>query len=320
MSAPKISVVVPAYNVERYVGECLASIRAQTLADWECILIDDGSTDATVEQARRVADPRITVIRQPNRGVSSARNAGLANASGTHLLFLDADDMLHPLALERLSGALDASPRAVAAYGTAWLVFEDGRPYPQKALHRRGASHPSGNVLARMMRENVLLVGMTMLRTAIGRELRGFDTRLRLGEDWEFWCRLAARGEFRFIGTHPEVSRIRVRGGSASGQLSHTWENHLPAVQAIVSNPALAARFERAEWRRLTRQVLASHLWEAGRMNFSARRYAEARRLMLRALAKDLTAKRLALFAIAQASQLLGVSLYPRLRFVDEDI
>jgi hypothetical protein len=208
----------------------------------------------------------------------------------------------------------------VAAYGTAWLVFEDGRPYPQKALHRRGASHPSGNVLARMIRENVLLVGMTMLRTATGRELRGFDTRLRLGEDWEFWCRLAARGEFRFIGTHPEVSRIRVRSGSASGQLSHTWENHLPTVEAIVSNPALAARFGQTEWRRLTRQVLASHLWEAGRVNFTARRYTEARGLMLRALAKDLTAKRLALFAIAQASQLLGVSLYPRLRFVDEDL
>jgi hypothetical protein len=65
---------------------------------------------------------------------------------------------------------------------------------------------------------------------------------------------------------------------------------------------------------------MASHLWEAGRVNFTARRYTEARGLMLRALAKDLTAKRLALFAIAQASQLLGVSLYPRLRFVDEDL
>jgi cellulose synthase/poly-beta-1,6-N-acetylglucosamine synthase-like glycosyltransferase len=311
VSTPRISVVVPVYNVERYVRQCLASICAQTLADWECIVVDDGSTDATAERVRQVADPRISLIVQPNRGVSSARNAGL---------FLDGDDMLHPAALARLSAALDAHPQAVAAYGTAWLVFEDGRPYPQKALHRRAASHPSGNVLARMIRENVLLVGMTMLRTATGRELGGFHTRLRLGEDWEFWCRLAARGEFRFIGTEPEVSRIRVRSGSASGLLSHAWENHLPTVEAIVSNPALAAQFTPARWRRMTRQVVASHLWEAGRMNFTARRHAEARRLMLRALAKDVTAKRLALFAIAQASQLLGVSLYPRLRFVDEDL
>jgi hypothetical protein len=86
----------------------------------------------------------------------------------------------------------------------------------------------------------------------------------------------------------------------------------------VLSNCVLASRFGQAEWRRLTRQVLASHLWEAGRVNFTARRYAEARRLMLQSFARDVTARRLALFAIAQASQLLGVSLLPRLRFLDE--
>jgi hypothetical protein len=87
----------------------------------------------------------------------------------------------------------------------------------------------------------------------------------------------------------------------------------------VTTNPVLASRFTQAQWRRLTRQVLAYHLWEAGRVNFTARRYAEARRLMLRSFAKAVTAKRLALFAIAQASELLGVSLVPRLRFLDED-
>jgi hypothetical protein len=140
-----------------------------------------------------------------------------------------------------------------------------------------------------------------------------------LGEDWEFCCRLAGRGEFRFIGTEPEVSYLRMRTGSSSRMLSPKWENHLPTINAVISNTVLASMFKDAEWRRLARQAVAFHLWEAGRVNFTVRRYAEARRLMLRSFTKDITAQRLALFAIAQASQLFGMSLVPRLRFLDED-
>lgn len=320
MSGPKISVIVPAFNVARYVGECLASVCAQTLADWECIVVDDGSTDGTAERIRENADPRIRLIRQANHGVSAARNAGLAGARGVYLLFLDGDDRLHPDALRRLAGELDAHPQALAAYGTVWAICEDGRSYPQKPLHRRSREFQSGYLLERMLRgDNFLLISSVMVRTAAAGELGGFRTDLRLGEDWEFWCRVAARGEFRFVGTNPEVSHLRIRAGSCSRLLSPSWENHLPTIRAIISNPVLASRYKDAEWRRLTRQVVSFHLWEAGRVNFIARRYAEARRLMLRSFAKDITAKRLALFTIAQASALLGVSLVPRLRFLDED-
>lgn len=318
VAVPKVSVVIPTFNVAPYIKACLSSVRAQTLPDWECIVVDDGSTDGTIERIRESAEPRIRLIAQPHRGVSSARNTGLANATGAQLVFLDGDDLLHPEALRRLSSRLDAHPQAVAAYGTVWAIFEDGRPYPQKALHRR--RFYSGNLLARMMRgETFLLISSAMARTAVAREIGGFRTELRLGEDWEYWCRLAARGEFHFIGAEPEVSYLRMRAGSASRLLSPSWENHLPTIQAVVSNPVLASAFEHADWRRLTRQAIAFHLWEAGRVNFTARRFAEARRLMLRSFTQDITAKRVALFAIAQASQLLGVSLAPRLRFLDED-
>lgn len=317
-SSPKVSVVVPTFNVARYVGRCLASVRAQTLSDWECIVVDDGSTDGTPERIRQAADPRIRLIAQSNKGVSTARNAGLADATGTYLLFLDGDDLLHPEALSRLSAHLDAYPDAVAAYGTVWAIFEDGSSYPQKGLRRRERSFASGDLLERMIRENFLSIGTTAVRTRTARELGGFNADLRLSEDWEFWCRLAARGDFRFVGAQPEISYLRMRSASSSRMLSLHWENHLPSIQAVLSNPALASRFGQPEWRRLARQVLASHLWEAGRVNFTARRYAQARRLMLRSFARNITAKRLALFAIAQASQILGVSLLPRLRFLDE--
>lgn len=315
---PKVSVVVPAFNVSRYVGECLASVRAQALCDWECIVVDDGSTDGTSRRVREHADARIRLVAQSNKGVSAARNAGMAKAAGTYLLFLDADDLLHPQALGRLSAQLDAHAEAVAAYGTAWTIFENGRSYPQKPLNRR--RFRSGHLLEPMMQGRIfLLMGSTMVRTRAARALGGFREDLRLSEDWEFWCRTAGMGPFRFAGLEPEVCRIRVRPRSASRLLSPAWENHRPTIDAVLSNAFLAQAFPQAQWRRLTRQVEAFHLWEAGRENFTARRYAEARRLMLRSFSKGITAKRLALFAIAQASRLLGVSLAPRLRFLDED-
>jgi GT2 family glycosyltransferase len=293
-------------------------VRAQTFGEWECIVINDGSTDATAERVREFADSRIRLIDQPNKGVSAARNAGLAEARGSYVLFLDGDDLLHREALARLSACLDQNPRALAAYGSVWAIFEDGTSYPQKPLHRRRFA--SGDLLESLMRwETFLSVACALIRVDGVRKIGGFNERLRLSEDWEFWCRLAACGPIQFVGAVPEASYVRLRTWSASRQLSPSWDNHLPAIQALSSNRALAAKFGETRWRRLTRQMLASQLWEAGRMNFISRRYAEARRLMLRSFANAVTPKRIALFVIAQASQVLGVSLVPRLRFLDED-
>ena len=331
---PTVSVVVPAFDVAGFIGPCLDSVLAQSLRDWECIVVDDGSRDDTAGRVARCPDTRVRLLRQVNAGVSSARNAGLAAARGRFVMFLDGDDLLHPTALERLARALDehtpdegapdepvsgSQSAAVAAFGTLVKLLADGTPYPgQKPLaqHR----YPSGDVLARMIEENFLANGgHVLVRTDAARALGGFDTRLRLSEDWEFWCRLAARGGFRFIGATPEVFYLRLRLGSASAPLSAEWANHQGSLDAVLSNPELRARFEPAAWARLERRVRASHLWEAGRVNFTTRRFAAARRLMLRSLAIHPHRKRLALFVLAQLSHAANRSLVSRLRFVDDD-
>lgn len=104
----QVSVIVPVYNVEAYLPRCLESIAAQTFSDFECILVDDGSSDSSGavcdEQVRR--DARFCVIHRPNRGVSSARNAGLCLATGDWIAFCDSDDELHPQTLELALAAL----------------------------------------------------------------------------------------------------------------------------------------------------------------------------------------------------------------------
>lgn len=99
---PQVSIIVPVYNARAYLPQCLASIQAQTFPDWECILVDDGSSDGSGDICDEISlrDARFRAIHQPNAGVSRARNAGIEAARGEHLFFCDADDAAHPLLLE----------------------------------------------------------------------------------------------------------------------------------------------------------------------------------------------------------------------------
>lgn len=98
--APLFSVVIPAYNVQEYIGDTLQSVFCQTCADFEIIVVEDGSTDDTARILAELKDPRLRVIRQKNKGVSAARNAGFAVARGKYIAMLDSDDLWKPWHLE----------------------------------------------------------------------------------------------------------------------------------------------------------------------------------------------------------------------------
>lgn len=108
---PKISVIVPVYQVENYLARCVESLRAQTFRDFECILVDDGSTDASGRMCDEYAcqEPNFSVIHKKNGGLSSARNTAIPQAGGEYLCFFDSDDVLHPRALELMLAALEAT-------------------------------------------------------------------------------------------------------------------------------------------------------------------------------------------------------------------
>lgn len=150
MEQPKISVIIPAYNVETYLEPCVRSVLQQTYQNLEILLIDDGSTDKTWEvcQALAAADSRVRPIRKENGGVSSARNAGIAAASGEMLTFVDGDDELREHALEAL---LEAQQRTGADIVAAWYDMGAPIPYPEagdvvwkgtEALQKSLEDHP----------------------------------------------------------------------------------------------------------------------------------------------------------------------------------
>ena len=108
LPSPEVSVIIPAYNLEGYLDTCLQSVLAQTLGNFEAIVVDDGSTDGTPGLLRRYAerDPRIIVVSTPNRGVARARETGIARAQGKYIAFLDGDDFWEPRMLEEMTASI----------------------------------------------------------------------------------------------------------------------------------------------------------------------------------------------------------------------
>lgn len=126
MNNPKISIIVPVYNMERYLEECLESIKAQTFTDWECLVVNDGSADRSLEIMQKIAeeDSRFRVIDKSNGGLSSARNAGLREIKGKYVGFVDSDDWIEPKMFETLYLQITKNDADIAQVGF-WKEFKN---------------------------------------------------------------------------------------------------------------------------------------------------------------------------------------------------
>jgi glycosyltransferase involved in cell wall biosynthesis len=183
-SSSRVSVIIPCFNLGRYLPEAIASVHRQTLAGAEILVVDDGSTEPETLEALTAAEPSVSrIVRSGNRGLSAARNLGIRHASGAYVCCLDADDVLDERWLEAGVARLDADPGL--AFVSHWVeAFGD----------EQGEWTPGRSDLSALLDRNVFN-GAALFRRELVDAVGGFDESMRHGcEDWEFWIRVMAAG------------------------------------------------------------------------------------------------------------------------------
>jgi glycosyltransferase involved in cell wall biosynthesis len=246
---PLVSVIVPTYNYGRFIGETLDSLRAQTYAAWECVVVDDGSTDDTGEVVARVsaADPRVRYLRQPNQRQAVAKNTGLADARGRYVQFLDADDLIEPRKLERQVEFLEATPAADIVYGGT-RYFATERPgerlygmYGEREPWMPELSGAGRELVQAIVRMNILAINSALVRREAIDDVGPFDPALPPVEDWDYWLRCALKGKrFEFRDFEGTLALVRTHAASTSRQHSSVlvaWRALRAKVDTLTDDP-----------------------------------------------------------------------------------
>ena len=260
---PLVSVIVPCYNQGGVVGEAIDSALSQSYPRCEVVVVDDGSTDGTAAVVAGFG-ARVTSVSQPNRGLSAARNAGIARANGSVIGLLDADDrwLPHKLTIET---TLFQDPEVGVVHGSY-------RKFP--------ATHPrAGNVVKvagavttfhEIMGFNTVGAPVSALvRRSVLEEAGGFDDTLVGGEDWDLWIRLAER--CRIVGSEPLTAEYRLSDQS----MSRRYETMYRALNDVIDKHKSHHRDCRAchaAVRRARQQVRAYYCDAAARAAFEERR------------------------------------------------
>ena len=206
---PQVSVIIPTYNRGWIVGEAVDSVLAQDFTDYELIVVDDGSTDDTEAVLRGYGD-RICILRQQNKGVSAARNAGIRSAAGDLISFLDSDDLWLPAKLSHQTAFFDRHPQAVACQ-TEETWIRNGRRVNPRKRHRK----PSGMIFEPSLALCLVSPSAVMIRRALFDRVGLFDERLPACEDYDMWLRISCRYPVHLLSTPLIVKR-----GGHSDQLS----------------------------------------------------------------------------------------------------
>lgn len=272
VNAPLITVITPAYNVAKYIGEAIESVLGQSEDRFEYLVVDDGSTDETAQIAASYAqqDTRLRLINGSHAGSSAARNVALREAKGRYVAFLDADDRWHPTFLERMLEVITSAPRRIGVvFCQAWVIDESGRKYWRRA--RPARDYGLDDLL---IFDNPTANGSVLfIKRSCFDQAGLFNEAMQSSVDLDMWLRIAHNTDTPvFRGVKDLLVDLRVRSGAISRDLETRmkWNDHIldewvPRLReknrplAYVRPAVMAFRAgsdERAE--RLARKALAA--------------------------------------------------------------
>jgi glycosyltransferase involved in cell wall biosynthesis len=205
MMEPLISVIMPCYNQARFLPDAVASLQAQVYPHWECIIVNDGSSDDTAQVGARLAavDSRVRLISQKNRGPSAARNRGLDEARGQLVHFLDGDDYILPGMYEKMTEVFQTRSDVAAVYSGFQFVTAE-----RAVLKSFPVLPESAHVFHDLLERNPWPCHAIMVRKATVDSVGRFDEALKGPEDWDLWLRVASTGG-KFIPVNGESACYR---------------------------------------------------------------------------------------------------------------
>ncbi|MFP2960471.1 glycosyltransferase [Myxococcus sp. 1LA] len=236
--APCVSFLVPFYNMGRYLPETLRSIRAQTFTDYEIILVDDGSTaPESLAVLESVHAPDLRLIRKPNGGLSSARNAALRAARGRYVLPLDPDDLIAPTFLEKAVAVMDSAPGL--AYVTSLVSY-----FVEAPDQPVGGWIPWGTERDALLAENVASTCTALMERRLVEEVGGYDEWLTAYEDWDVFCSLAECGLVGSVIPEP-LFHYRLRPDSMTRSM-RVNDRYAQLAYLCKKHPTLPLRPERS--------------------------------------------------------------------------
>jgi glycosyltransferase involved in cell wall biosynthesis len=274
---PTVSVIMPVYNVERYVARAIDSVLAQSFKDFELILIDDGGDDGSVDICYSYKDARIKIFSQVNRGLAGARNTGIRLATGRYIALLDSDDLWHVDKLANHVAHLDKNPKVGVSYSGSAMIDEHDRPLGvsmQPRMRDIDAAHilcrnPIGNGSAPVMRRGVFeAIAYQVVRDGV-KGVAFFDETFRYAEDIECWMRIACTTAWQFEGIPGDLTLYRIVSNSLSANtdlMYHHWERMYQKV-ALLNPKLIEEHGTRARGYQLRyyarRNVVERHGWAA---------------------------------------------------------
>jgi glycosyltransferase involved in cell wall biosynthesis len=238
---PEFSVVMPAFNAEHTIGAAIRSVLAQTRSDFELLVVDDGSTDATSDEVKaHSTDTRVRLLAQDHQGVAAARNHGISEARGTLVSMLDSDDLWLPSYLEVMGDVMANDRSAALAYTDAW-VFDEVKGRFRRATAIGAVSPPSLPaeplaVLALLLRINFIYTSTTARRQIL-LDVGGFRTDLIVSEDYELWVRIVARGH-KVVRAPGVLAIHRERPGSLTTDRRRMIASARIVYDLLVDDPA----------------------------------------------------------------------------------
>lgn len=249
----QVSIIIPLYCAEQYIAASIQSALDQTYQDFEIIIVDNGSTDRSVDVCQQFTDPRIKIIRQENRGAAGSRNTGIRHAQGKYLAFLDADDLWLPEKLQKQVEHLDNSPTVGISYCWSAFIDEAGNHlgiYQKPRFTGITQRHvlcrnPISNGSTPLFRREVF-EGIKFQDNLYGTiEDFYFDERLYRSEDIECWLRMAIQTDWQMEGIPEIMTLYRINSTGISANLYKQLESHRHILDKIRAYaPDLLAQWE----------------------------------------------------------------------------